>query len=212
MNSAIKTGTIKPVNFVFVDYENVHEVEPSLIGHKSVYLTLLIGANQSKMSTALVERLMEHAASVHLVRLNFSGKNALDFALAFYLGKAANANPAAKFHIVSKDTGFEPLIKHLRSLHIQIHRHDDYTSLPFLGVSAPPVTVPKDGMDSVVAWLQKHTNNRPKRKKTLASLLATICKKDAPEADIEELIKRLCEAGKISIGDKEAVTYHLDPE
>src|ERR1017187_4517049 len=116
-----------PMNHVFVDYENVHEVDPALIGAKSVSLTLLLGARQTKLDASLVEKLMEHAASVQLVRLTSSGKNALDFALAYYVGRAVLANPTGHFHIVSKDTGFEPLIKPLRSRHIHAARHDNFT-------------------------------------------------------------------------------------
>jgi hypothetical protein len=81
------------MNHVFVDYENVHEVAPALIGAKSVSLTLLLGARQTKLDAALVEKLMENAASVQLVRLNTSGRNALDLALAYYVGRAVVADP-----------------------------------------------------------------------------------------------------------------------
>ena len=64
------------MNHVFVDFENVHEVDPALFGAKSVSLTLLLGARQTKLDAALVEKLLEHAASVQLVRLTSSGKNA----------------------------------------------------------------------------------------------------------------------------------------
>ena len=37
------------MNHVFVDFENVHEVDPSVIGARSVSLTLLLGARQTKL-------------------------------------------------------------------------------------------------------------------------------------------------------------------
>ena len=89
--------------------------------------TLLLGAGQTRLDAALVETLMEDAATVQLVRLTSFGKNALDFALAYYVGRAVMANPTGWFHIVSKDTGFDPLIEHLRSRHIHAQRHDDFT-------------------------------------------------------------------------------------
>jgi hypothetical protein len=96
------------MNHVFVDFENVHEVDPALIGAKSVSLTFLLGARQTKLDAALVEKLMEHAASVQRVRLTTSGRNALDFALAYYVGRAVMTDPTSHFHIVSGDTGFAP--------------------------------------------------------------------------------------------------------
>src|SRR6185436_5440924 len=43
-----------PVNHVFVDFENVHEVDFSIIGAKAVSMTLLLGARQTKLDAALV--------------------------------------------------------------------------------------------------------------------------------------------------------------
>src|SRR5436190_7135804 len=107
-----------PVNHVFVDFENVHKVDLSVIGSKAVSFTLLVGPRQTKLDAALVEKLFEHAVSVELVRLTSSGRNALDFTLAYYVGRAVAADPTGVFHIISKDAGYDPLIAHLRSRHV----------------------------------------------------------------------------------------------
>lgn len=119
------------MNHVFVDFENVHQVDLSLIGAKSVGFTLMVGAKQTKLDSDLVEKLMAHSSSVQLVKLKSSGQNALDFALAYYLGRAVLADPTGYFHIVSKDGGFDPLIDHLRARHIQVHRHASCAELTF---------------------------------------------------------------------------------
>jgi PIN domain len=196
------------MNHVFVDFENVHEVDPSVIGAKSVSLTLLLGARQTRLDAALVEKLMEHAASVQLVRLTFSGKNALDFTLAYYVGRAVMTDPNGCFHIVSKDTGFEPLIEHLRSRHIHAQRHDDFTTLTFSGPAKPPSAPPEDLWTRVLERLGKNVTNRPKRKKALVSHLLAFLGKAVTEADVVNLIEKLRKAGRLSIGDKDAVTYH----
>ena len=102
-----------------------------MIGAKSVSFTLMVGPKQTKLDSDLVEKLMAHSASVQLVKLKSSGKNALDFALAYYLGRAALADPTGYFHIVSKDGGFDPLIEHLRSRHIHVYRHASCEELTF---------------------------------------------------------------------------------
>ena len=196
------------MNHVFVDYENVHEVDPAVIGARSVSLTLLLGARQTRLDAALVEKLMEHAASVQLVRLTTSGENALDFALAYYVGRAAVADPTGHFHIVSKDTGFDPLIEHLRSRHIHAHRHNDFTALTFAESAKSPSVLPEDLMPRVLEHLAKHVNNRPKRKKTLLSHLRAFLGNAVTEADVVGLVEKLCQVGRLSIGDKDAVTYH----
>jgi hypothetical protein len=162
----------------------------------------------SKSNAALVEKVMEHAASVQLVRLTTSGENALDFVLAYYVGRAATADPTGHFHIVSKDTGFDPLIGHLRSRHIHAHRHNDFTTLTFSGAAKPPSALPEDLMPRVLEHLAKHVNNRPKRKKTLLSHLRAFLGNAVTEADVVGLVEKLCKSGRLSIGDKDAVAYH----
>ncbi len=210
MSSATTTEPKPSVNYVFVDYENVHDVDLALVGSKTVHLTLLLGARQTKLDVALVEKLMAHASSVQLVRLNSSGKNALDFALAYYVGRAVNADANAYFHIVSKDTGFDPLIEHLRSRHIHARRHVDYSTLTFSAPPKPPAAGQEDVLTRVIAHLRKNTNNRPKRKKTLASHLTAVCGKSVTSTEVDALIEQLRQAGYLNIGEKEAVTYLLD--
>ena len=77
-----------PMNHIFVDFENVQQIDLSLIGSSSVSCTLLLGARQ-KLDGELVEKLMANAPSIQLVRLKTSGRNALDFALAYYMGRGA---------------------------------------------------------------------------------------------------------------------------
>ena len=200
------------MNHVFVDFENVHEVDPAVIGARSVNLTLLLGARQTKLDAALVEKLMEHAATVQLVRLSFSGKNALDFTLAYYVGRAVMADPTGHFHIVSGDTGFDPLIEHLRSRHIHADRHANFiplaTPAPAPAAAKPPSAPPEDLFTRASEHLRKLVTNRPKRKKTLISHLRARFDKTATDAAMLDLVNRLCKAGRLTIGEKEAVTYH----
>ena len=205
-----------PLNHVFVDFENVHQIDASVIGTKAMRFTLLLGARQTRLDAALVEKLMEHAASVELIRLASSGKNALDFALAYYVGRAVSANPAAFIHIVSKDSGFDPLVEHLRSRHIHADRHDSFATLTFSGTPRAATVSPKTGtagheelLTRVLERLRKNVTNRPKKKTTLLSHLKSNLGKDATEADAVKLLEMLLQAGHLRIDDKDAVTYHV---
>jgi hypothetical protein len=209
MTANTATDHTRPMNHVFVDFENVHEVDLSVIGARSVSFTLLLGARQTKLDAVLVEKLMQHAASVQLIRLTSSGKNALDFALSYYVGRAVVADPTAYFNIVSKDTGFEPLIEHLRSRNIHARRHNDFTTLTFSLPTKPSTAPSEDLVARVLVHLGKNPTNRPKRKKTLVSHLRAFSGKMATEADVMDLVEKLRKAGHLSIDDKEAVTYHV---
>jgi hypothetical protein len=212
MSTATDSQLTSPTNHVFVDFENVHEVDHSVIGSKATSVTLFLGAKNTKLDVALVEKLLEHAASVQLVRLTSSGKNALDFTLAYYVGRAAITDPTGYFHIISKDAGFDPLIQHLKSRHIRARRHDDFTDLSFTGTPKATVTPPappSDSMTKVLEHLRKNLTNRPKRKTTLASHLLAHLGKNSTEAEVTQLIEELIKAGSLTVGDKGSVSYNL---
>ena len=178
-----------PVNHVFVDFENVHQVDLTLIGAKAVSFTLMVGAKQTKLASDLVEKLMEHSASVRLVKLKSSGKNALDFALAYYLGRAVLADPAAYFHLISKDGGFDPLIEHLRERHIHVQRLASCAELTFTWPGKKiPVSVTVAEKPVAKAAVKKVAAKKAAKKVATK----TVAKKVAATADsVDEWMERV---------------------
>ena len=86
--------------------------------------------------------------------------------------------------------------------------HEVDPSVIFSGPAKPPSAPPEDLMTRVLEHLGKNVTNRPKCKKTLRSHLLAFSGKAATEADVVNLIERLSKAGRLSIGAKDAVTYH----
>ena len=219
-----------PIHHVFVDFENVHKIDLAVIGSKAVSFTLLVGPKQAKLDVALVEKLFEHAVSVQLVRLTSAGRNALDFAVAYYLGRAAAFDPTGCFHIVSKDGGFDPLVEHLLGKRISVRRHDNFTTLPFAGPARPstpiaPAAVPtpkspskpkaqSPGLNERAAQVLKHLRKpsatHPKNKKKLVSYLVAHLGHRITEAEALRLVEELRRASHLAIDEKGAVTYHLE--
>ena len=227
------------VNHVFVDFdfENVHEIDAALFGNKTVSLTLLLGPRQTKLDVSLVEKLLARAAFVQLVRLTSTGRNALDFTLAYYVGRAVLADPTGYFHIISRDKGYDPLVEHLRSKHIHAHRHDDFTTLNFTRVAKPPTattpppaaatppvtpqkpkpqTKPKAQppvLDERAAQVQEHyrkpSATRPKNREKLVSFLVAHFGHKISEEDAAAIIESLRKAGHLTFKEKDAVSYHL---
>jgi hypothetical protein len=224
------THLAPPVNHVFVDFENVHEVDLAVIGSKAVSFTLLVGPRQTKLDVSLVEKLFEHAVSVQLVRLTSAGRNALDFTLAYYVGRAVAADPSGHFYIISKDTGYDPLITHLRSRQIWACRHVSFEALPFVGQArpaapAPPAAArksrlqpePKSVPDSlgesetrVLEHFRRPSATRPRTQKTLVRFLVAYLGHKITEADALSLVETLGQAGHLVVGEKGKVTYHLE--
>jgi hypothetical protein len=219
-----------PANHVFVDFENVQDVDPAVIGNKTVRFTLLVGPRQTRLAVSLVEKLLEHADSVQLVRLASSGRNALDFVLAYYVGRAVAANPTGAFHIVSKDRGYNPLIEHLQNKHIRARRHNSFATLTFadpvrLPAPASPAVAPKPKSRSksgtrpatlderttrLLEHLRKPTTNRPKKKQKLISFLVAYLGRKITEAEALNLVENLRQTGRLTIDEKGGVSYRLE--
>ncbi len=237
MNPVANTELPSPINHVFVDFENVQDIDLGVIGTKAVSFTLLLGPRQTKLDVPLVEKLLAHAGSVQLLRLASPGKNALDFTLAYYLGRAVLADPTGFFHIVSKDAGFNPLVDHLRSKHVRARRHDSFATLTFAGssklsattppapaskpkpsaakpkVSAAPkvhLSVLDEREAQLLEHLRKPTTTRPRSEKKLLSFLIAYFGQKLTEAEALDLIHHLSQAGHLVIDERGAVTYHLE--
>jgi hypothetical protein len=217
------------IEHIFVDFENVQKIDPEMIGAENVRVTLLMGPLNKKLDMTVVERLHKHPASMTFVRLTSSGRNALDFAVAYYVGQTSALNADGRFHIVSKDKDYDPLIEHLRSINVQIFRHDSFDALalsrsPKQKVAAPIATRPRQksapksktaapGLAELaakaVAHLQKNPTKLPKSLPKLSSHLRTHLGKKITEAEVPRLVEHLKKAGHLEIDAKGAVGYKL---
>src|SRR3954466_9473882 len=125
-------------HYIFVDFENVHEVDLDLVADKSVVVLLVLGEKHKSLPVDLVKKFLKYPAQVRLIEAGKSGRNALDFVLAYRIGVESVANPKGFFHVVSRDTGFDALILHLKNNHILADRHDSFATA--LGVSGGGVS------------------------------------------------------------------------
>jgi hypothetical protein len=80
----------------------------------------------------MAQALQTFGEDAEYIQVVGSGKDALDFHIAYYIGKLSAENPGAGFSIISKDTGFDPLVKHLKSKHIECKRSASIADIPHL--------------------------------------------------------------------------------
>ena len=102
---------------ILIDYENIQPKSFDGIETKDCHVWLFLGVNQQKsLPLELVETLLEFDnESVHIIRMQHAGKNALDFYLSFYLGKISEIDPKADVCILARDSGYDILVEHLNS-------------------------------------------------------------------------------------------------
>src|SRR4030042_2255110 len=98
---------------LLIDYENVHGINLSEMQAKNFKVRIFTGSNQNKIPIELVASAQLLGNQVEWIRIEGNGPNALDFHIAYYLGVYTAKNPNDEYFILSKDKGFDPLIKHL---------------------------------------------------------------------------------------------------
>lgn len=104
---------------ILIDFENVQPEAEQLnaLNEDGCHIWLFLGKLQQKsLSVELCEALCRFGTNVHFVRVAKTGKNALDFYLAYYLGKITEQDNEALICILSRDGGFDVLVEHLEDV------------------------------------------------------------------------------------------------
>ncbi len=125
-------------NYVLIDYENVQPDLLPLLSETNVYVIVFVGAAQRSVPVDFAAAMQRLGSRATYIKLSGNGSNALDFHIAFYLGVLAVRDHAAYFHIISKDTGFDPLIQHMRAKQVKAHRFEDVTDIPIIKKNLSP--------------------------------------------------------------------------
>ena len=197
------------INYVLIDFESVQPDSLELLAQDPFRTVLFLGATQSKLPTKIAVAIQSMGDRAQYVVIAGNGPNALDFHIAFYIGRMAAADNSAFFHVISKDTGFDPLLAHLKGLGILSHRHTAIADIPLL----KPATSAESGhgVEAVLTQLAKMKAARPRKVNTLKSTIAAVFQKKITEAQLDYLIQDLQQRKWITV-DTGKVTYTLPTE
>jgi hypothetical protein len=193
-------------NYILVDYENVQPATLNALEKEHFKVIVFVGANQSKINYEVVSSMQRLGANASYIRISSNGYNALDFLIAFYIGQLAVDDPSAYFHIISKDTGFDPLITHLKTRKIFANRSSDIDDIPIIK-AANSNSLPEK-VDIVVANLKQRSASKPRTVKTLSGTISSIFRTALSENEIAEILKYLAKQGIITITDNK-VSYSI---
>src|SRR6478736_1406046 len=108
--------------YLLVDFENVQPDNLGALQPGEWRILVFLGQHQTRLELGLVQAVQAFGPNAQYIPIVGNGKDALDFHIAFYIGKLSGEQAGARFVIVSKDTGFDPLVKHLDKLGIQCKR------------------------------------------------------------------------------------------
>lgn len=193
-------------NFVLIDFESVQPEALDTLRQEHCKVIVFVGASQAKVPFAVASALQRMGSKAEYVKITGNGPNALDFHIAFYIGQLAAAEPTAYFHIISKDTGFDPLIQHLKTKKIFAARSKDISEISL--VKTAHAKSPEERLQIILAKLQQPQVTKPRTIKSLSSSIASHFQKQLSEEDIAGLIAGMAASRFITIAEGK-VTYAL---
>lgn len=206
---------------LLVDHENITKVELGAIP-VGVRVPFFFGASQKSVPTAFLKAALRHGERFVPIDIEGHGKNALDFHIAFYLGEYLARSPTTRCVILSKDKGFDPLVKHLAGRGFTVSRASTLVEAfpspapaPALTVAPKPAAAAKGNHQSSTAWdgalawlagMQK--NKRPRKQKGLLAHLHSHFSKKFSAAELQKVVGRMIAEKKLTEANG-ALTYHF---
>jgi len=195
-------------NYIFIDFENVQPTSFEFPEDYPFKVIVFVGASQTKIPIELATSMQNLGDNAEYVIISGNGKNALDFHITFYLGKLYEKDPEGYFHIISKDTGFDILIKHLKEKKALINRYNDIGEVPALKQSNCETLSIDEKIKLIVDYLIKRGNAKPRKVETLANTINSICARSLNSNQLDTIIKAMAKEKLITI-DGTKITYTL---
>lgn len=217
-------------NYILIDYENVQVKSLALLKGEHFRVIVFLGPNNTKLPVDLVIAIQELGERGEYVIMETPGANALDFHIAYYLGLLSKDDPTGFFHIISKDTGFDSLITHLKTKKIFSVRSSSIEEMPCFITKESPLPLPGEEKEIIhnpqsapgnntlqelvktaINDLIKRKASKPRTSKTLINTIHAKCGKDLPSTKIEAVFKKMQQLGYIQVnGTKVAYTLPAD--
>lgn len=219
--------TQTPAPVLLVDFENIQDLDYlKKLRNTDYEVRVFLGPHQSRIQTELVRQAQPFGDRLHWIQMEGQGKNALDFHIAYTLGLLVAESRARKIYVLSKDTGFDPLISYLAKRNIACERieemgrfltrpeetHPVEKTKPHNEVAIPSVPAKATASGLNLTDVVMHLNaiparTRPKKPDTLAAHLANHFKKQGAGTNFARVVQELEKIGKISVSGQKLV-YH----
>jgi hypothetical protein len=196
---------------LLIDYENVQGVDLSRIERMDCRVFVFTGSNQNRIPFELVSSAQRLGERLDWIRVEGSGPNALDFHIAYYLGARVARNPGDEYFVLSRDKGFDPLIRHLVKGKTSCKR---IISVSEIDPGRKPKEEPARKSKAEAAGKSRETDDdfmravknlkkidkgrRPRNKRTLKQHIKSMVGKPVEDEKLEHLIDQLFVSKMIS--------------
>lgn len=207
----------QPQPLLLVDFENVQAIDVQHVP-SDCRIAIFFGANQKSASLDLTTKLQDLGSRVQWHRVSGSGKNALDFHIAFHIGRVLERKEASEFIILAKDTGYDPLVKHIGSLGIPCKRvaavgdiHKTLAAPAQKAAKPAPKASPANSaeLERVKVNLSKlQKSRRPRKRTTLTKHVSTLFGNKLAKPILTALIDELFDRKLLSEANG-TLSYHF---
>lgn len=201
---------------LLVDFENVHQVDLDQLDENS-HVIIFVGSNQKNIPIELVMSAQKLGQRMQWQRIEGNGSNALDFYIACQLGRVIEKSPGMHCIILSKDKGFDPLLRYLNQNGLKCERIESLskpepapvtpTKAATPAKTATPAKVKDANFQRVFELLRKTEDKvRPRKHSTLSRHISAIFRNNIAQEDVDEIIGMLLRK-KMIYESNDTITY-----
>ena len=188
---------------LLVDFENVQQVDFSRLD-TTYKVTIFVGASQKNIPIELVTNAQKFGIQVEWQKIEGNGSNALDFHIAMELGRILEKSNKPECIVLSKDKGFDPLLKFLNKAGLNCTRLNS-----LLELDSKTIVSNEPSYQRVFEVLSKtEKRNLPRRRKTLTKHIQAIFQNKLPQLDVEKIIDILF-ANKLISETNHIISYEF---
>jgi hypothetical protein len=186
---------------LLVDYENVQQVDFDRLD-EGFQVMVFVGASQKSVPIDVVACTQKLGNRVVWHRVDGNGSNALDFYIAFQLGRVIETMPDLHCIVLSKDKGFDPLLRHLNKSGLKCRRINS-----LLELDPKSSSTEEPNYKRVFELLGKtEKKSRPRKRTTLSQHISAMFQKKISQSDVDRIINILF-ANKMISENNNVITY-----
>jgi hypothetical protein len=152
---------------------------------------------QKSISLELTKDAQRLGPRLDWIEIEGDGRNNLDFHIAFYLGRLSSQHRDVEFVVLSKDKGFDALLKHAAAKGWKCRRIESLAELATAArLAAPAGETDFEKALKNLSGIEKKA--RPRKRKTQESQIASFFQKKLPTAEVQKIVETLFSRNLVS--------------
>lgn len=196
--------------YIFIDYENVCVTDLFIVAGKDVFVFLILGLNQEKLPVKVTLFAQQHPDQLRIIQTKVVGRNALDLVLALEVGRKLATDTDGDFHIISKDTDYESVVRHLKAEQRSLARHKSLTEIPAFrapGALPAPSSSNKRFTHLIGQLRNGSSKNRPATRAKLENLIKSTFGTQTEPEFVGKMIEHLVRDKVLTFTDTGKIHY-----